>query len=269
MSEATGRAEMERRLIQRSMEDESFRQRLLEDPKAVVEQELGARLPAEVRVRAVEETADTIYLVLPGASSADEAGELSERELESRGRRWLGLRRNRMVHRPRIVSTITGPVTDVSNDRGRDHERSNGRPRWDRAKADREKPTGRILPPEAAGGPQGDHGAGAGRTAARRGAGTGGGGDGRHHLPGASQRLACRRRWRGSRTRTSTRWPAAPPAPHRAETLAAPQHADIPPASMTRIAGSGLGTTRAPGHADSRYRLLTRRAVGASTVAEP
>jgi len=83
MSEATGRAEMERRLVQRSMEDEPFRQKLLEDPKAVVEQELGARLPAEVRVRAVEETADTIYLVLPSASPASETGELSDRELES------------------------------------------------------------------------------------------------------------------------------------------------------------------------------------------
>jgi hypothetical protein len=29
----------------------------------------------------VEETADTIYLVLPGASSAGETGELSDREL--------------------------------------------------------------------------------------------------------------------------------------------------------------------------------------------
>jgi hypothetical protein len=36
-----GRAEMERRLVQRSLEDDSFRQRLLEDPKGTVEQELG------------------------------------------------------------------------------------------------------------------------------------------------------------------------------------------------------------------------------------
>jgi hypothetical protein len=50
------------------LEDESFRRRLLEDPKAAVEQELGARLPEEVRVVAVEETADTIYLVLTSLS---------------------------------------------------------------------------------------------------------------------------------------------------------------------------------------------------------
>ena len=45
MSEASsggGRAERERSLIQRSLEDEAFRQRLLDDPKGTVEQELGA-----------------------------------------------------------------------------------------------------------------------------------------------------------------------------------------------------------------------------------
>ena len=85
MSEATGRQEMERRLIEKSVEDEAFRQRLIEDPKAAVEQELGKRLPEEVRVQAVEESADTIYLVLPSSSpiAAAEGGELSDQDLES------------------------------------------------------------------------------------------------------------------------------------------------------------------------------------------
>ena len=60
MGEATGRREMERRLIERSLQDESFRQRLLENPKAVVEKKLGVRLPRAVRVVAVKETAYTI-----------------------------------------------------------------------------------------------------------------------------------------------------------------------------------------------------------------
>ena len=83
MSEASGRAEMERRLVQRSMEDDPFLQRLLEDPKAAVEQELGTRLPEEVRVMAIEETTGTAYLVLPSASPAGQSGELSDRELEA------------------------------------------------------------------------------------------------------------------------------------------------------------------------------------------
>ena len=59
---------MERTLVQRSLEDEEFRQRLLDDPKGTVEQELGTPLPEGVEVRVVEESADTIYLVLPSAS---------------------------------------------------------------------------------------------------------------------------------------------------------------------------------------------------------
>jgi hypothetical protein len=84
MTEAAGggRAEVERRLVERSLQDEEFRQRLLADPKAAVEEELGIQLPAEVQVRVVEETADTIYLALPSASPAGEGRELSDRELE-------------------------------------------------------------------------------------------------------------------------------------------------------------------------------------------
>jgi hypothetical protein len=67
MTEAAGggRAEIERRLIQRSLQDEDYRRRLLADPKAALEEELGTPLPEAVRIVAVEETADTIYLVLP------------------------------------------------------------------------------------------------------------------------------------------------------------------------------------------------------------
>jgi hypothetical protein len=83
MSEAMGnRAGIERRVIERSLQDESFRQRLLEDPRATMEQELGVQLPAEVRVQAVEETADTIYLVLPSVSTAGGGGEIPDRELD-------------------------------------------------------------------------------------------------------------------------------------------------------------------------------------------
>ena len=84
MREGSGRAEVERRIVQRSIEDEAFRRSLIEDPKGAVEEELGTRLPEDVRVVAVEETADTIYLVLPSASVAGAEGEaLSDRDLNS------------------------------------------------------------------------------------------------------------------------------------------------------------------------------------------
>ena len=79
---AAGRAEVERTLVQRSLEDEDFRQRLLDDPKGTIEQELGSRLPESVEVRVVQESADTIYLVLPSASAVGEGEEISDQELE-------------------------------------------------------------------------------------------------------------------------------------------------------------------------------------------
>jgi hypothetical protein len=85
MSEATGRNEVEQRLIQKSLEDDAFRQQLLEDPRATVEQELGTPVPESIEIRAVEETPNAIYLVLPPTSSSDQSGgsELSDQELES------------------------------------------------------------------------------------------------------------------------------------------------------------------------------------------
>jgi Nitrile hydratase, alpha chain len=87
MSEASAggvsRAEMERRLIERSLQDESFRQRLLDDPKGTIEQELGTQVPEGSEVRVVEESADTIYLVLPSASRVGEGGELSDEALDA------------------------------------------------------------------------------------------------------------------------------------------------------------------------------------------
>jgi hypothetical protein len=83
MSEAAGRAEMERRLIERSLQDNVFRRQLLADPRAIMERELGTQLPENLRVVAVEETADTIYLVLPSTSPAGEGGKLTDQELEA------------------------------------------------------------------------------------------------------------------------------------------------------------------------------------------
>ena len=84
MTEAAGgggRAEIERRLVQKSLEDEEFRQRLLDDPKGTAEQELETRLSEDVEVRVVEESADTIYLVLPFTPAVGEGGELSDQDL--------------------------------------------------------------------------------------------------------------------------------------------------------------------------------------------
>jgi len=86
MTEASAggrRAEIERSIVQRSLEDVDFRRRLLDDPKGTADREMGMRLPEGIEVRVVEESADTIYLVLPSVSPVGEYGELSDGELEA------------------------------------------------------------------------------------------------------------------------------------------------------------------------------------------
>ena len=87
MTEASGgsmRSEVQRRLVQRSIEDEDFRKKLLDDPKWALEQVLETQLPEDVEVRVVEEGPKTIYLVLPGTGlPPDEREELSDQELEA------------------------------------------------------------------------------------------------------------------------------------------------------------------------------------------
>jgi hypothetical protein len=86
MTDAMGggdRGAMQQRIVQRNLEDEAFRRQLLADPKTAVEQELGTQLPPGIEVRAVEETPDTVYLVLPPSQAEGQSGGLSDSELES------------------------------------------------------------------------------------------------------------------------------------------------------------------------------------------
>ena len=48
-----------------------------------MEHELGSALPEGIEVRVVEESSDTIYLVLPSASPVGEGGEIPDQELEA------------------------------------------------------------------------------------------------------------------------------------------------------------------------------------------
>ena len=59
------RKDLEIYLITRALKDEGFRQELVANPKAVVEKELGANLPEELEIKVLEETEDTLYMVLP------------------------------------------------------------------------------------------------------------------------------------------------------------------------------------------------------------
>ena len=84
MSEGTGRAEMERRLVERSLQDEVVPPEAAGGPQGG--RRRGTRNAASRRCAGTGgrgEGRETIYLVLPSASPVGEGGELSDRELET------------------------------------------------------------------------------------------------------------------------------------------------------------------------------------------
>jgi hypothetical protein len=81
---SSGPGDIRRRLIDKSVADETFRERLLADPRGALERELGRSLPEGIEVKVVEETPESVYLVLPPkAATSQGGGELSERDLEA------------------------------------------------------------------------------------------------------------------------------------------------------------------------------------------
>jgi hypothetical protein len=61
----TGRIELERRVLERAGSDAGFRARLLRDPRRALGELLGTQLPERLRVQVVEETPDSLCIVLP------------------------------------------------------------------------------------------------------------------------------------------------------------------------------------------------------------
>jgi hypothetical protein len=61
----TGRAEIERRIVDRAQSDAEFRARLIEDPHGAVGELLGVALPESIEVVVVQERPDLMCVVLP------------------------------------------------------------------------------------------------------------------------------------------------------------------------------------------------------------
>lgn len=77
-------------IVAKALKDAAFRKRLVKDPKATIEQELGIHFPAGVTVQVHENSGSVVHLVLPGAEVKVEQG-LTEEEL-SRVAGGVGLR---------------------------------------------------------------------------------------------------------------------------------------------------------------------------------
>ena len=72
-TETTTVSEMRERLLAKATGDETFRARLLSDPKAAVQDELGLAIPAGFTIKVHEDATDTSHLVLPPLAGLDEA----------------------------------------------------------------------------------------------------------------------------------------------------------------------------------------------------
>jgi Nitrile hydratase, alpha chain len=79
---AKTRREIEAHIIAQAWKDETYKQELLSNPKAVFEREFGVQLPAEANVCVHEENVTNFYFVLPMRPNLSGA-ELSDEQLEA------------------------------------------------------------------------------------------------------------------------------------------------------------------------------------------
>lgn len=81
MSEKLTRGEIQDLLTKFSKSNPRYRAALLKNPKLVLEGQMGGKIPDGITVKAVEETPDTIYVIVPYVPKP--GAELSDSELES------------------------------------------------------------------------------------------------------------------------------------------------------------------------------------------
>ena len=81
-------AEMRAELIDRARQDESFRARLLDDPKATVEEAFGAKVPESMTIEVHEDSATQAHLVLPpmAALNDEELADIAAGDLSGYGK---------------------------------------------------------------------------------------------------------------------------------------------------------------------------------------
>ena len=65
--------DMQSRILARATQDEEFRANLIENPRAVISEELGVQIPETFDFQIHENTATTGHLVLPPSDSLTEA----------------------------------------------------------------------------------------------------------------------------------------------------------------------------------------------------
>lgn len=81
------RSELQRRIVERALEDPAFRARLLNAPRDALAEELGVELPPDLEIVVVEERPDRVGIVLPvdlGGLGPDAISAMTGRAPEGR-----------------------------------------------------------------------------------------------------------------------------------------------------------------------------------------
>ena len=81
MAEQLTRGEVQDLLSKFSKSNPQYRAALLKNPKAVLEGQMGSKIPASIMVKAVEESPSTMYVVVPFVPKP--GAELSDNALEA------------------------------------------------------------------------------------------------------------------------------------------------------------------------------------------
>ena len=79
MAKQMTRGEIQDLLAKFAAENPSYRDALIADPKKVIETQLNTSLPEGMTIKAVAETSDTAYVVIPHVAGE---GELDDADLE-------------------------------------------------------------------------------------------------------------------------------------------------------------------------------------------
>ena len=86
--------ELEANLIAKALQDTVLRAALRENPRAVLEREIGFELPKEMRVEVIEETPDTHYVILPESEWDLTPDDSAGRSVRRRASQWRARRRH-------------------------------------------------------------------------------------------------------------------------------------------------------------------------------
>ena len=103
MPETMSRGKMQDLVSKFAVESPKYRDALIKDPKGILEKQFNVKLPANVVVKSVVETAETAYLIVP---HIPKQGELSDSDLE-RVAGGLGDKEANCQRSPGAANTMT------------------------------------------------------------------------------------------------------------------------------------------------------------------